>query len=273
MVRIYETGHVKNVANFYVILSACTALGSRYNPSNPALSIASLQQLHRQAEFALRDVRDVTQDLNNAVNQRKAVFANVKSIATRIIAAMKSCQLPAETIKDADGIKKKIQGVRAKPLPKKSATTTNAPAPDAIDTTAPDNTTATTNTISTPDTPEVKQVKTISASQQSYDNLAEHMAKLASLLSRQANYNITDADINLSDIQNKSDSLLLNNKAVVDAVIAIDTARDTRNTTLYHSEIGLYAIAQSVKNYIKSAFGTQSTQYKSLSPVKITLPK
>lgn len=264
MIKIYETGHVKNVANFYELLSNCIALGSQYNPSNPNLTIAKLQILHDNAEDALTNVRDITQDLNNTVNQRRADFANVKPLSTRIIAAMKSCEIPAETIKNADSIKKKIQGQRATPI-KKAAP--QAPAPDSNTITVPVDT-LDPNAPLPNDTPEVKEIKRISTSQQSYDSIAEHMAKLNALLIRQPNYTITESGISLADIQNKATILLNRNKEVVDAVVAITNARNNRNNTLYNPTEGLCATAQTVKNYLKAAFGVKSTTYTTISKLR-----
>ena len=39
MASTSETGHAKNVANFSTLISFCTAYDTKYNPSNPALSL------------------------------------------------------------------------------------------------------------------------------------------------------------------------------------------------------------------------------------------
>ena len=36
-----ETGHIKNIENFEVMISACNGFGSAYNPNNSALAISA----------------------------------------------------------------------------------------------------------------------------------------------------------------------------------------------------------------------------------------
>lgn len=59
MVSTSETGHAKNVANFATLISFCTAYGANYNPSNPALSITELNNLHTSAQTSLSTLNDV----------------------------------------------------------------------------------------------------------------------------------------------------------------------------------------------------------------------
>ncbi len=38
-----ETGHIKNIENFEVMISACNGLGSGYKPNNSELAVSALQ--------------------------------------------------------------------------------------------------------------------------------------------------------------------------------------------------------------------------------------
>jgi hypothetical protein len=38
-----ETGHIRNVEHFEMMISACNGFGSAYNPNNSALAVSALQ--------------------------------------------------------------------------------------------------------------------------------------------------------------------------------------------------------------------------------------
>ena len=46
MASTSETGHAKNVANFQDLTSFCTGYGATYNPTNPRLTLAELENLY-----------------------------------------------------------------------------------------------------------------------------------------------------------------------------------------------------------------------------------
>ena len=56
MASTIETGHAKNVAIFQQLTLYITGFGTAYNPSNPALSLAALQQLLAQARTTVEQV-------------------------------------------------------------------------------------------------------------------------------------------------------------------------------------------------------------------------
>ncbi len=167
-----ETGHAKNAANFEDLISFCKGYGAPYNPSKDALKVANLTDQLNNAKKALQDAIVAQTAFNNATNKRMNAFKPLKSLATKIVNALDSTDALPETVKNARTINRKIQGQRATP---KSET---KPAEDDSPTTAAD--------------------KTISTSQQSYDNLIEHFAKLIELLSSDSNYNPNETDLTVS---------------------------------------------------------------------------
>ncbi|MFN7116874.1 MAG: hypothetical protein ACK4TA_08760, partial [Saprospiraceae bacterium] len=65
-------------------------------------------------------------------------------------------------------------------------------------------------------------------------------------------------------------TLRYTNSIVINAIVSLSNARLQRNATLYGKKMGICDIAQDVKLYTKSAFGTSSPQYKQISKLRFT---
>ena len=240
MPAINETGHAKNVANFEDLISFCTGYPT-YNPTATSLSLASLGIKLTNARTALNAVIAAQTTFNNAVNVRKTEFDDLRPLATRIVNAFEACGADAEKVKDAKTINRKIQGKRA---------TTK-------DTTPTDGNPA--------DTP--PSGSSISASQQSYDQLMEHFAKLINLLTTIPAYAPNETDINLTALATKLGVLQTTNSAVSNTYTAWSNSRIAREETMYSPLTGLVLLATNVKKYIKSLFGAGSPQYQQVNNI------
>jgi hypothetical protein len=69
-----ETGHAKNVANFEDVITFCTGYGPQYDPTKPAIKLASLNTLFTDAKSALTDLNTTIPAWINAVNARELAF-------------------------------------------------------------------------------------------------------------------------------------------------------------------------------------------------------
>jgi hypothetical protein len=145
-------------------------------------------------------------------------------------------------IKDAKTINRKIQGKRAKEIT--TPTDPNTPAPN-----------------------------TISASQQSYDQLIEHFAKLFALLKSEPSYAPNESDLRIPTLDALLTQLRADNTNVMNAYTAVSNARISRDVTLYQDNTGLVPTALDVKGYIKSVFGATSDQYKQVSKIAFKIIK
>lgn len=237
-----ETGHAKNVANFADVISFCTGYGPDYNPVKAALKLPQLITLHSGAQASLSAVIVANTAFNNAVNDRMLAFAPLKTLSTRIINALSATDATKEEIKDANAINKKIQGKRAEAI--KPPTDPAAPPPNNI-----------------------------SASQQSYDQLVQHLEKLMELLQTITTYTPNEADLKIASLTTLRANLDAKTTAVTDAYTAVSNARIARDTILYKPGTGMIDIVVDVKQYVKSVFGAASPQYKQVRGIKFTLPR
>jgi hypothetical protein len=246
MPSISETGHAKNVANFQELIAFCKGYGNTYNPSKDTLKIESLDRLFAQARAELDTVMQKVTAFNNAVTVRQNVFANIKPLFTKVVNAFAVTNAPEQSISELKSLNKKIQGT----APKKKAT----PPTNTDNTTTPD-------------------AKTISTSQQSYDSLTEHHAKVISLLSAESSYQPNEPELQIKTLRNMLDTMTASTKDITNTFAEVSNARITRNESLYKPDTGLYDVAMDIKKYIKSIFGATSPQYKQVSGIKFNKVK
>lgn len=236
MASTSETGHAKNVANFQDLIEFVTGYGATYNPSKSSLQLPQLNALKAAAEGNLADVITKNTNFNNKVNERFTAFSGLKSLSTRLFNALQTTNATPETIGNAKTFNRKMQGKRA------SASQTpndpNAPAPN-----------------------------TISTSQQSYDQLIQHLAGLNAVLATEPSYTPNETDLQVARIQAKIADLSAKNTAVATAYTAISNSRIARNETLYTSPASLIATANEVKKYVKAVYGATSPQYAQVSGI------
>ena len=110
MASTSETGHAKNVANFQDLIEFVTGYGATYNPSKASLKLTNLIALKASAEGNLTDVISKNTNYNNKVNDRITAFSGLKAFSTRLVNALQTTDATNETINDAKGFNRKMQG-------------------------------------------------------------------------------------------------------------------------------------------------------------------
>ena len=242
MASTSEVGHAKNVANFQDLIEFVIGYGETYNPSKNSLKLPQLIALRETAQTKLNDVIAKNTIYNNKVNERMVAFGNLKSFSTRLVNALQTTDATNETINNAKTFNRKMQGKKASTA--QASTDPNAPAP-----------------------------ATISTSQQSYDQLIQHLTGLKSVLETEPSYTPNEIELQIATIDSKIADLSAKNTAVATAYTNISNSRISRNETLYTSENGIYETASEVKKYIKSVFGASSPQYNQVSGIKFSKPR
>ena len=242
MASTSEVGHAKNVANFQDLIEFVTGYGATYNPSKNALKLSQLIALKASADATLADVITKNTNYNNKVNERITAFSGLKSLSTRLVNALQTTNATTETIGNAKTFNRKMQGKKASSS--QTPTDPNTPAPT-----------------------------TISTSQQSYDQLIQHLAGLTSVLEAETSYTPNETDLQVATLQTKIADLTAKNTAVATAYASISNSRIARNETLYSSSTGLVETANEVKKYIKSVFGASSPQFAQVKGIQFKIIK
>ncbi|WP_333695486.1 hypothetical protein [Flavobacterium sp.] len=237
MATYFETGHAKNVDNFHLLIQFVMGFGAAYNPHNPSLQVAQLQQLEVEARERLLHVVQTNTEYNGAVNRRYYLFKELRSLVTRGNNVLQTTGADAQTLQDAKYFVRKVHGRRAQMIQ----------APLDINTPAPN---------------------TISTSQQSYTQLVQHVIGFKAVLESVPDYVANVADLELAAWDVKIQNLSLSNTDVAVRYVAVSNARLSRNAKLYADEDGLVSVALEVKKYVKGIFGSKSPQYLQVSGIK-----
>lgn len=248
----HESGHAKNVALFEKLITYCTAYGTAYNPAKSSIKLGGLQTTLNNGRSGISQVNTAETNYNNAVNARMIAFANIKKLSTRLVSALVASGASDEKVDDARAINRKIQGGRAKPI---------------FIVAEPDQTGVLTERM--PDGRPISEMpRTISVSQQSFDYLIEHFAKMASLLSSEPSYLPNEAELKVSALNTYLGSLRTSNTNVMNTHTGLSNARISRNIMLYHIATGLCRNAKETKLYVKSVYGARSAQFKQVSTLE-----
>jgi hypothetical protein len=237
MSTTFETGHAKNVANFQNLINVLTTCGPTYNPAKDTLKIPHLNTIAIKAQNDLSNVIDKKTEFNKAITNRSMAFENLQTLSTRLINALKVTNAPPQRVDHAKVFNRKLQGRRAKAIPK--STDENGTTP-----------------------------RTISTSQRSYDQQIQHFAGLIAVLKSEESYQPNEAELKIETLIAKQNELLVKNNEVSVAHSFISHARNIRNQTFYSNNDGLVAIALEIKNYVKSVYGANSPQFKEINAIQ-----
>ena len=242
MASTSETGHAKNVSNFQNLIAFVTGYGATYNPSKNALKLPQLTALKVSAETKLSDVVSKITAYNNKVNERQIAFSGLKPLSTRLVNALQTTNATAQTIKDAKGFNRKMQGQRASTIV--TTTDPNTPAPT-----------------------------TISSSQQSYIQQIQHLAGLTSVLESEPSYTPNENDLKIATLKSKQMELITKNNDVLTSFTNVSNSRIARNATLYGTDDSIFVIASEVKKYIKSIYGASSPEFAQVKGIEFKKTK
>lgn len=233
-----NTGHVKNVTNFEILISNITALGATYNPSKESLTLLALNAKLTAAKDALTAINAVEPAYENAVDNRMAAFKPFSKLITRVNSAVKVSDVSDEFQASVLTLVRLLQGRRAKAINE--------------------------------DDPEENH---ISASHMSYDNRIENFDKLIKLLESDPGYAPNEPMLQTAALTELYTNFVTLNTAVINSEIPLNNARIERNNILYTENTGLVDSALDVKLYVKSVFGSLSPQYKAISGLRFSTPR
>lgn len=237
MASTSEVGHAKNIANLNLLNTNILALGAIYNPSNTKLALVNLQNVYTTAVTQQENVNNLIAPYSVAVDERELIFKPLNAELTKLRKAYKATEGVSQAhLEDFMTIVRKLKGVRK-------------------------------TTLSTSTDPEEEKLSH-STSQLSYDQRTNNMDMLISLLQNTPNFNPNEAEYQIATYQAKKAAMLQKTQAVINAYIPLNTARSTRNNTLYISDNNLVDIANKAKDYLYTILDANSAQYKAISKIK-----
>ncbi|SMC59414.1 hypothetical protein [Moheibacter sediminis] len=231
-----ETGHAKNVAQFQKIITKCELLAD-FNPPNPLIYMVELKKFYISANEIIRLVHEAKGGADVFINERQIEFQKLDSVSTRTINILAVIANEPKIVADARTIVRRIRGEASKPK-----TDENQPGQET-------------------NTPR-------SNSQQSYDKLIDHFVALIELVKQVNGYEPNEEDLTIAGLEVYLADLVMRNKNVIQANAELAKTRKERDKKLYHAVEGLVNRAKLVKLYVKSLYGSSSTEYKQINAIK-----
>ncbi|MCD6066630.1 MAG: hypothetical protein K0S33_1456 [Bacteroidetes bacterium] len=247
-----ESGHARNTANFEQLVTMLASYGNNYSPSRPELSITGLLAMLQNSRQALDDVRNSFSAWKNATNAREIAFDPLGKFSSRLLNALIASGATKQTVNDLRTRVRKMQGVRAKPIIRRSE---EEEQPASL---VGENANASEEQQET--TPRHRSV-----SQRSFDSRMDHFDSMIGLLSIEPLYAPNEQEFQVNTLQAQLVQLRTLNTAVINANAALFNHRIARNNILYNETDGMLALVRGAKAYVKAKFGQASPEFVQLS--------
>ena len=187
-----ETGHIKNVEHFQMMIAAVQGYGGVYKPANADITLANLQTDLANANAGIDAVTTALIPWKVAVNERESEYEGIGKLTTRVAASFASCGAEKNAVEDMKSFARKIAGDRKSKI-------------KADD----------------PNTPE-DESKHNSVSQRSYTQIAEHLDNIIEMCQNEPKYTPNEAELQVGSLQTKSAACKTKNQGVIDKTIPVD---------------------------------------------------
>jgi hypothetical protein len=212
-------------------------LGTIYNPNNPKLLLANLQNIYTNSFSQQEAVNTLVAPYSVAVDNREMIFAPVSKKITKLRRVYKATEgVTSAQLEDFMTIARKLKGIRK---------INNAPTTDT----------------------KIEQTQH-STSQMSYDQRTNNMDLLISLFQNTPNYNPNEVEYKVATLQAEKAQMLQATQGVANTFVPLNNARSTRNNTMYLSDDNLVDTFNKAKDYLFTILDSNSVQYKAISKIK-----
>ena len=243
--------NTKNVEAFGKLVGIITGCGGQYTAGSQNLRVENLVALLERSQQALRGVSEAKTGFENATNGREVVAKEVRILAGRVLAELKSTGAMSQTVDDARTMVRKIKGRLASGQ-------------------APQLTASAEQSAATAASPSATSHSRINGTD--YASLAYHFDKLLQTIASEPLYQPLEPELQMSGLQNKLAILSNWNTAVANANGVLKKARRDRNAVLYTDQASMYHTALAVKQRAHAAFGFTSEAAYDVNHIRFTKP-
>lgn len=236
---------VSNMQAFEKLIGICTGFGGKYNPGRQNLRVETLSDTLKQAREKILQVSVAKTDYEHAQNDREDAFNDIRILASRILAELKSSGATSQTIEDAAGMVRKIRGQQlSRKSGLESAPTSNEPV-----------------------TP-VPARKPVSG--KNFGTITANLEKLIQTLATEPMYQPANVELQVNRLQQTLEELRSANAAVVKTYSSWVQARMSRNAFFSEGVNSLHSIAMAVKQQVKATFGFGSEAHAAVLKIRFT---
>ena len=228
----------KQITSYEQLVRICESFGARYNPSNDAIKPTALSTLLEQAQQSVEAVTVAQQAKTFVISDRNAAYAGIPKLATRIFHAMAASKAPKQTLEDAMQIRQTL----VYHPPKTRSTPVEGSG-----------------------TEKVKRSGNLAA-QLNFEAKAKNFSRLIDCVRTLPSYAPIEEDLKLETLEAFQRKLVHLTKEVIRRNAVTQEARINRDAMLF-GERGIYATAQVVKHYVRSAFLHNSGEVDKVSSI------
>ena len=231
-----DSGHAKNLSNFGEVVAYLSILGPKYCPPADRLALGALTLSLTKGRDALSSWYSAENHLRTKSAERSKLFDDVNPLLSRIGGFVDISPADIRTKDAVKGFIAKLRGNnKSKPKAAQVAVAEGDPAP-----------------------------RTNSTTQRSYVMVAENFSKLVTVIEDMAGYTVTDEALKVGALRTLSGKLSAANTDVTQAELALSDARAYRDMVLYDDADSLLNVMRDVKNFVKAAFGPNSSEYRNI---------
>lgn len=246
MAKQYESGHAKTLESWTKLVAFDATLDPARLNAPPDLTTAALKAKETAATTLQNKVGDSRADWRTVALARKVIVDKFDALATRAVAQLEARGAGKETVEDARGYSRKIQGRSSKTKPKGSAET------PGID----------------------ESEKGVSTSQQSNAAKISFFFELIDFLEAQAAYaSVTQAGLTIADLRAEAEAARAKHDESIETATALSKDRINRNKGFYADDDSLCTLAARYKALVKGAYGANSPEYKAVNAIPFKKPK
>ncbi len=239
-----KKSHQQNVDNIEKLTKQFMTFEPVYNCSEPRLSIANQQQLKTSGDEVLDVIMTAESDCDHAVSERTAVFEGMDVLVTRVVNGVRISEVSEQTVQQIESIVRDLRNKRAEEI---------IPPVETEDGKVDE-----------------EQEKHNKIRNGSFGTRVENFNKLIKLLLTISAYRPNEEDLSIESLRVRYEALKNANSRCISMDAVAAAARRQRQIVLYTPKTGLVPVALDSKLYVKSAYGANSPQYKSISGILFT---
>ncbi len=224
------------INNFSGLIDVVKKFGATYNPSNPNLALANLENVLTEGRLAIKKVIDAEADYLNAATRRVNLFKDQNQTLSRILALLKSQGVDKNLYQDLYQVVKQIKGYNKKQ---------SAPAETGES------------------TPNKHQGAYLTLEKRTEDFL-----QFIELLEMIPDYKPNNSELEIASLKTYQIDMEQINDEVVAFENTLTHERHKRDLLFFNEENGIMVLGSQVKANIRGAFGRTSSQNLQVTPFK-----
>lgn len=237
-----QSGIAQNVVSMGVLIEKVTAFSTKYNPSRVEFTIVKLKEVKASAEAAIKAEGTASNAKKKSAAIRNLILKALVKLITRSLNSLQISGAMEKTIEQGEAIVRELRGQRAE---EKYSDEEIAAAKASGE-----------------------ELKYNAMHYGTIDSKMDNIGKYIQLIETEPLYNPNEPELATAAINDQYTALKTAQADWNRTDVNLDTVRVKRDLVISGDITGLCDIGAGVKKYVKSAFGPDSPEFKSLGDVK-----